>query len=191
MARSILALPTWLIDVLLVIVFPALVLGVQWGIRRRWPALARGEHNEVVGAITAGVGVIYAVLLGFVVIVAWEHFDEAEQVVAQEASALTSIYRENVAFPRRHRPTCTTWSGSTRRRGTTEERPAMAPGQPGDPRVGGILDQMAAEISRPPSRPPRSRSSSARKPIGPAGPPLAAARATGVSPARYAGRVAE
>jgi hypothetical protein len=30
MARSILALPTWLIDVLLVIVFPALVLGVQW-----------------------------------------------------------------------------------------------------------------------------------------------------------------
>ena len=60
MAHDILALPTWLIGVLLVVVLPALVLLLQWGIRSRWPALAVGEHNDVVGFVIAVVGVTYA-----------------------------------------------------------------------------------------------------------------------------------
>ncbi|MGY1738693.1 bestrophin-like domain [Geodermatophilus sp. SYSU D00684] len=62
-------------------VFPALVLVVQVGNRRRWPALLRGEHNDVVGFVVAVVGGIYAVLLAFVVIVAWESSTGAEEVV--------------------------------------------------------------------------------------------------------------
>ena len=88
MLRSISALPTWLIGAVLLVVLPAIVVLVQWGIRRRWPALKRGEQNDVVGFVIAVVGVIYAVLLAFVVIVAWENFDEAEQIVGQEASTL-------------------------------------------------------------------------------------------------------
>ncbi|MGY1704454.1 hypothetical protein ACI79C_07760 [Geodermatophilus sp. SYSU D00697] len=99
MAHGILSLPGWLIDVLLVVVLPALVLLVQWGIRRRWPAMAEGQHDDVVGFIIAVVGVIYAVLLGFVVIVTWEAFNEAESIVGQEASTLRSMYRESAAFP--------------------------------------------------------------------------------------------
>jgi hypothetical protein len=45
LAHAVLALPTWLIGTLLVIVLLGLVLLVQWGVRRRWPALAVGEHN--------------------------------------------------------------------------------------------------------------------------------------------------
>ena len=62
MAHDIPALPTWLVGVLLVVVLPALVLLLQWGIRSRWPALAVGEHNDVVGLviIIAVVGVTYA-----------------------------------------------------------------------------------------------------------------------------------
>jgi hypothetical protein len=37
--------------------------------------------------------VIYAVLLGFAVIVVWEKFQSAEQAVAEEAGALATIYR--------------------------------------------------------------------------------------------------
>ena len=60
MAHDIPALPTWLVDVLLVVVLPALVLLLQWGIRSRWPALAVGEHNDVVGFVIAVVAVTYA-----------------------------------------------------------------------------------------------------------------------------------
>ncbi len=89
----------WAVGLLLILVFPAIAVLAQIGIRRAWPRLAEGEHNDVAGFIIAVVGVIYAVLLAFVVIVSWEKFNSAESVVGQEASALRSIYRESVAFP--------------------------------------------------------------------------------------------
>ncbi len=147
MAHDILALPTWLIGVLLVVVVPGLVLLVQWGIRRRWPALAVGEHNDVVGFIIAVVGVIYAVLLGFVVIVTWESFNSAESIVGQEASTLRSIYRESAAFPPETRQRLHGLVGDYAREVTTREWPAMALGEPGDPRVGDIHDGMAHAIA--------------------------------------------
>lgn len=150
MAHDILALPTWLIGVLLVVVVPALVLLLQWGIRRRWPALAVGEHNDVVGFIIAVVGVIYAVLLGFVVIVTWESFNSAESIVGQEASTLRSIHRESAAFPQETREQI---QGLVRQYATevvSEEWPAMADAEPGDPRVGDVLDELTAAIASVP-----------------------------------------
>ena len=150
MAHDILALPWWLIGALLVIVLPALILLVQWGIRRRWPFLAEGEHNEVVGFIIAVVGVIYAVLLGFVVIITWEDYSDAEVIVDQEASALRSIHRESVAFP----PDTQKRLNDLVRQYATEvmdrEWPAMAAAEPGDPRVDEVLDQMASTIASVP-----------------------------------------
>jgi Protein of unknown function (DUF4239) len=149
-AHDILVLPTWLIGVLLVVVVPGAVLLLQWGIRRRWPTLAVGEHNDVVGFIIAVVGVIYAVLLGFVVIVSWEGFNSAESIVDQEASTLRSIYRESAAFPpetqqeieglvRQYAGEVVTW-----------EWPAMAEAEPGDPRVGAVIDELTATIATVP-----------------------------------------
>jgi hypothetical protein len=149
-AHDILALPTWLIGVLLVVVLPALVLLLQWGIRRRWPALSVGEHNDVVGFIIAVVGVIYAVLLGFVVIVTWENFNSAESIVGQEASTLRSIYRESAAFPPDVQEEI---HGLVRRYAeevVAQEWPAMAEAEPGDPRVGDVLDELAVAISTVP-----------------------------------------
>jgi ABC-type Co2+ transport system permease subunit len=147
MAHAVLALPTWLIGTLLVIVLPGLVLLVQWGIRRRWPALAEGEHNEVVGFIIAVVGVIYAVLLGFVVIITWEDYSNAEAIVGQEASALRSIHRESVAFPPETQERLHDLVRQYASEVIDEEWPAMADGEPGDLRVGNVLDQMASVIA--------------------------------------------
>jgi hypothetical protein len=147
MARSILALPIWLIGALLVVILPALILLIQWGVRRRWPALARGEQNDVVGFIIAVVGVIYAVLLGFVVIITWEEYHDAEQIVGQEASALGSIYRESVALPPETQAHMQALVQQYATEVTTHEWPAMAAARPGDPRVGDVLDQFAAELS--------------------------------------------
>ena len=157
MARSILALPTWLIGVLLVIVLPAVALAIQWGIRRRWPALAKGQHNDVVGFIIAVVGVIYAVLLAFVVIVTWETFDGAEEVVGQEASALRSIYRESIAFPGNTQERLHVLVLEYAENVTSFEWPGMARGQQGDDRVGAVLDQFAAAISQAPVTTPNQQ----------------------------------
>ena len=50
-------------------------------------------NNEIAGFKFATVGVIYAVLLAFAVIVVWEKFTEAETAVVQEAGAAATLYR--------------------------------------------------------------------------------------------------
>jgi Protein of unknown function (DUF4239) len=50
-------------------------------------------NNEVAGFKFATVGVLYAVLLAFAVIVVWEKFGDAENHVAEEAGAMATIYR--------------------------------------------------------------------------------------------------
>ncbi len=55
-------------------------------------------QHEVAGFLIAVVGVIYAVLLAFVVIIVWEQFDTAESAVSDEASAVGSLYRDGVAL---------------------------------------------------------------------------------------------
>jgi Na+/melibiose symporter-like transporter len=51
------------------------------------------ENNEVAGFKFAVVGVLYAVLLAFAIIVVWERFSDAENNVAREAGAAATIYR--------------------------------------------------------------------------------------------------
>jgi len=50
-------------------------------------------HNEVVISLFATASVIYAVLLGFLVIVVWEAYDNAHRNVAEEAASLIPLYR--------------------------------------------------------------------------------------------------
>jgi hypothetical protein len=56
-------------------------------------------HNEVAGFIYAVIGVIYAVLLAFVVVTVWEQFTNTEDRVSQEVSHLIDVYRNANAFP--------------------------------------------------------------------------------------------
>jgi Protein of unknown function (DUF4239) len=64
------------------------------------PVLA--EHNEIAGFVFAVVGVVYAVLLAFLAIGVWEHFQSAEQRTYEEASRLTVVYRKSDLFPQGH-----------------------------------------------------------------------------------------
>ncbi len=51
------------------------------------------KNNEVAGFKFATVGVLYAVLLAFAVLVVWERLNGAESNVAMEAGAAATIYR--------------------------------------------------------------------------------------------------
>ena len=53
-------------------------LGV-WLVRRKFPVPALQPHHEVGGILIAVVGTIYAVLLGFMVVVIWQSFDDASK----------------------------------------------------------------------------------------------------------------
>ncbi len=55
-------------------------------------------QHEVAGFLIAVVGVIYAVLLAFVVIIVWEQYVSAENAVGDEAAAVGSLYRDGVAL---------------------------------------------------------------------------------------------
>jgi hypothetical protein len=144
----------WAVGLLLILVLPTVAVVAQLGIRRTWPSLAEGDQNDVAGFIIAVVGVIYAVLLAFVVIVSWEKFVSAEAVVGEEASALRSIYRESTAFPLEVRGQL---NDDVRVYATTvieQEWPAMAEGRAGDPTVAHVLDEMMVHLTSLPASTP-------------------------------------
>ena len=72
---------------------------------RRYVTLERlTETNEIAGFKYAVLGVLYAVLLAFAIIVVWQKFSEAETSVVQEAGAATTIYRLSQGMAMSRRP---------------------------------------------------------------------------------------
>src|SRR6476646_7733159 len=84
--------PLWIAAILLGLVMLR-ATGAPVLMRRRVSFARLRTNNEVAGFKFATVGVLYAVLLAFAVIVVWEKFGEAERKVAQEAGALAALYR--------------------------------------------------------------------------------------------------
>ncbi len=87
------------VSVIIVVALSAVVpwLAVRW-IRRIWPYPTFKENNELVGFTYAVYGLIYGVLLAFTIVVAWERFAATEQLVMQEATTLSGIWRDAQAF---------------------------------------------------------------------------------------------
>jgi Protein of unknown function (DUF4239) len=85
--------PLWLsgamiigLGILLSMLGPALV--------RRYVDIKRlTANNEVAGFKFATIGVLYAVLLAFAIIVVWQKFSDAEVNVVREAGAAENLYR--------------------------------------------------------------------------------------------------
>ncbi|MFE3585673.1 bestrophin-like domain [Streptomyces vinaceus] len=66
---------------------------------RFFPALAGGENNDMVGVVLGMFGAIYGIILAFVIVNLWTDLQNAETVVAAEASAVSQIARDAEAFP--------------------------------------------------------------------------------------------
>ena len=75
------------------------VCGVLLGRRFIGHHVAEG-HNDVLVPLFLTAGVIYAVLLGFMVVGEWESYDSAKANTAEEAALLVPLYRQtNVMAP--------------------------------------------------------------------------------------------
>ncbi|MFL5864123.1 MAG: DUF4239 domain-containing protein [Solirubrobacteraceae bacterium] len=65
-------------------------------VRRSVPLETLKENQDVAGFVIAVVGVIYAVLLAFVVVIVWEDFGSADRTAGNEAVAVGDLYRDAV-----------------------------------------------------------------------------------------------
>jgi hypothetical protein len=86
-------MPLWLSGLLLIVPTTALAMAGPYVVRRYVELSRLRTNNEIAGFKFATVGVLYAVLLAFAVIVVWEKFNEADNLVAKEAGAAATIYR--------------------------------------------------------------------------------------------------
>ncbi len=85
--------PLWL-EILLVVIIPtAIAMLGPLLVRRFVPLEDLSFNNEVAGFKFATIGVTYAVLPAFSIIVVWEKFSDAESTVEREAGAAATIYR--------------------------------------------------------------------------------------------------
>jgi len=69
------------------------ILGVLAGRKLTQKHVAEG-HNDVLVPIFLTAGVIYAVLLGFMVVAVWESYDAAHANASEEAAMLVPLYRQ-------------------------------------------------------------------------------------------------
>src|SRR5262249_30373009 len=86
-------LPLWLSGMLIVGLPTVVAMFGPILIRRYVTLRTLAEYNEVAGFQFAVIGVLYAVLLGFAIIVVWQTLSDAENNVDREAGAAATIYR--------------------------------------------------------------------------------------------------
>jgi len=86
-------LPLWLSAVILIVPTTLLAMAGPVIVRRYVEVSQLRTNNEVAGFKFGTVGVLYAVLLAFAVVVVWEKFNQAESEVAKEAGAAATVFR--------------------------------------------------------------------------------------------------
>ncbi len=72
--------------------------GFRLALRVR-PGFRGEEATDVKSVYFSMVGVLYAILLAFVVVVAWEQFNAAEEATHTEATRMSNLMRDAGAFP--------------------------------------------------------------------------------------------
>jgi len=68
-------------------------------VQRRLRSEVLRRHNDVAGYLFSAVGVLYAVVLGFVVVVVWQKYDGAVANVENEVDAVGNLYHVVDSYP--------------------------------------------------------------------------------------------
>ncbi|MBV8362850.1 MAG: DUF4239 domain-containing protein [Deltaproteobacteria bacterium] len=93
------SIPAALLLLFAVITAIAAAGGGQIYVHHRFSSQDFVAHNEVGGIIIAVAGTLYAVILGFLTVVAWQHFLEARDVVVLESDADIDAWHTAVGLP--------------------------------------------------------------------------------------------
>jgi hypothetical protein len=99
LTRTILNLPEALAELVIVGLVVAGFVGLHAALQRRLSTEVLRRHNDVAGYLFSAVGVLYAVLLGFCVVVVWEKYDGTVANVQEEIDAAGDLYHVVDGFP--------------------------------------------------------------------------------------------
>lgn len=81
----------------------ALVIGLvcrgQLYVHRRFRKRSFIEHNDVGGIIVVVAGTLYSVVLGFFTVIAWQHYQEAREIVIAESNADIDAWHTAAGLP--------------------------------------------------------------------------------------------
>ena len=91
--------PLWLVAFIIGAAAELYAIGLMLLCRATFGVDRLSVNNEVAGFKFAVVGVLYAVLLAFVVIAVWEEFRDTESAVRNEAKAAVDLHRVTHALP--------------------------------------------------------------------------------------------
>jgi hypothetical protein len=92
LTRTLLDVPEALGELGIVALAVAAVVLLHALLQRRLRTEILQRHNDVTGYLFSAVGILYAVLLGFVVVVVWQKYDTTTDNVQTEANAAADLY---------------------------------------------------------------------------------------------------
>jgi hypothetical protein len=93
------SLPAAVLLLLAVALAVAASLAAQVLVHRSFARADFVAHNDVGGIMITVAGALYAVVLGFLTVVAWEHFQAAREIVVQESGASIDAWHTAVGLP--------------------------------------------------------------------------------------------
>ncbi len=129
MRYLLLNVPTPLLILLIVGGSALITVAVTHFVRTHINEKIHRENNEVAGFIFAAVGVIYGVLLAFMVLVVQQSFENAQATVEHEANSLVTIYRLAQELPEPYRSELKRLAVEYGERVVNQEWEAMARGE--------------------------------------------------------------
>jgi hypothetical protein len=97
--RALNAIPLWTLIVGLLAVFELYSVGLMLLARRKWGIDRLKLNNEVAGFKFSVIGVLYAVLLAFVVVAVWANYNATETAIRNEAKAVGDMAQLSYALP--------------------------------------------------------------------------------------------
>lgn len=99
LTHTIVSVPDLIEETLAVAGIVAVFVVLHALLQRRLRSEVLRRHNDVAGYLFSAVGVLYAVVLGFVVVVVWEKYDAAVANVEAEVNAVGNLYHNVDAYP--------------------------------------------------------------------------------------------
>ncbi|MFA4982426.1 MAG: DUF4239 domain-containing protein [Candidatus Omnitrophota bacterium] len=134
-------MPSLLLGVIIISASIILSVSALLAVRRRVPHHRMKPHNDIAGPMFETMGVAYAVLLAFIVVVVWQNFDKARANVEREANCVTDMVRDSQSFSQGSRQHIQGLIRQYAELVSGEEWAAMAKGR-ASARVSGVLNKM-------------------------------------------------
>src|SRR6266581_8423946 len=97
--RFLLNLPPAISFLVVSVVTTSVALAVLRFVRKKYPAEVLKENHEVAAIIFNAFGLLYGVMVAFVVFVTWSGYDDATKNLQMEANEADDLFHITQAFP--------------------------------------------------------------------------------------------